>query len=140
MVRKVTKNNYRQFYKEYYGIEFGREFEVHHIDKNRDNNNIENLVLLPAKAHNYYHKIDSLVEMCNPRIYGGLFDVLTNATFSEFIQKYELNKIIKVLSDWYNFKDSIDFDRSQNSLGNKGCYNQLSSIYQLYIDTYNEQL
>lgn len=54
-MRKVTKNNYRQYYKEYYGIEFGEDYSVHHIDMNRDNNNISNLLLLPKKLHNRLH-------------------------------------------------------------------------------------
>lgn len=29
--------NYRQMYKQYYGIDFGREYHVHHIDCNHEN-------------------------------------------------------------------------------------------------------
>ena len=54
-MRKVTKSNYRQYYKEYYGIEFGKDFSVHHIDMNRDNNDINNLLLLPKEIHNKFH-------------------------------------------------------------------------------------
>lgn len=54
-MKKVTKSNYRQYYKEYYGIDFGKEFSVHHIDMNRDNNDISNLLLLPKEVHNRFH-------------------------------------------------------------------------------------
>lgn len=47
--------DYRKKYKRYYGIEFGSEYAVHHIDFDRSNNNIENLLLLPRGLHNKYH-------------------------------------------------------------------------------------
>ena len=53
MGRKRT--NYRQYYKKYFGIEFGPEMAVHHIDFDRTNNNIENLLLLPKELHSKYH-------------------------------------------------------------------------------------
>lgn len=53
MGRKRT--NYRQYYKKYFGIEFGPEMAVHHIDFDRTNNNIENLLLLPKELHAKYH-------------------------------------------------------------------------------------
>lgn len=51
--------NYRQLYKEWYGIEFGRDMAVHHIDYDRTNNEIDNLLLLPMELHIQYHVIMS---------------------------------------------------------------------------------
>lgn len=47
--------NYRLKYKRYYGIEFGSDYVIHHIDFDRSNNNIENLLLLPTELHQRYH-------------------------------------------------------------------------------------
>ena len=50
----MAKNytNYRKFYAEYYGIKWDpKKFQVHHIDGDRSNNSIENLVLLPTELH-----------------------------------------------------------------------------------------
>lgn len=53
-----TGFDYREFYKSYYGIDFDRkEFEVHHIDLDRGNNDIKNLILLPKKLHERYHEL-----------------------------------------------------------------------------------
>lgn len=54
---KKTENlkNYRLKYKRYYGIEFGKEFDIHHIDFNHLNNDINNLLLLPKELHSKYH-------------------------------------------------------------------------------------
>lgn len=55
MGRKRKNFNYRQYYKDYYGIEFGQDMVVHHIDFDRSNNNINNLLLLPNKLHAKFH-------------------------------------------------------------------------------------
>ena len=48
---------YRKFYADYYGITWDtKEMEVHHIDFNRENNDIDNLILLPKKEHHFIHK------------------------------------------------------------------------------------
>ena len=55
--------NYREKYKRYYGIEFDRKFVVHHIDENRENNDINNLLLLPLKLHSKYHTYKDMFKM-----------------------------------------------------------------------------
>lgn len=48
--------NYRKYYAEFYGIKFGPEYHIHHINFNREDNSIGNLILLPAELHNRLHK------------------------------------------------------------------------------------
>lgn len=55
MGRKRRKVDYRQLYKDYFGIEFGPDMVVHHIDFDRNNNNIGNLLLMPRTLHAKYH-------------------------------------------------------------------------------------
>lgn len=47
--------DYRSIYKDYYKIEFDKSFAVHHIDFDRNNNDIDNLLLLPRGLHSKYH-------------------------------------------------------------------------------------
>ena len=47
MGRRCKPSNYRQLYKNRYGIDFGAEMAVHHIDFDRSNNDIDNLLLMP---------------------------------------------------------------------------------------------
>lgn len=47
--------NYRKFYSQATGIEVPKEFHIHHIDFDRSNNQIKNLVALPKKLHQQYH-------------------------------------------------------------------------------------
>ena len=53
--RKRKKVDYRQLYKDYYGIDFGDEMVIHHIDFDRSNNSIDNLIMIPKDLHAKYH-------------------------------------------------------------------------------------
>lgn len=52
--------NYRKFWEKHYGPipkdELGRKYEIHHIDGNRKNNNIQNLKCLSIQEHYDLHK------------------------------------------------------------------------------------
>ncbi len=47
--------NYRRLYEVHLGRTIGKEIHVHHIDHNRQNNSLSNLVAIPAKFHGQYH-------------------------------------------------------------------------------------
>jgi hypothetical protein len=56
---KNKKENYREIYKSYYGNipkdEQGRKFHIHHIDGDRNNNAIDNLIAVSIKEHYDIH-------------------------------------------------------------------------------------
>lgn len=58
----VNQKDYRKKYKKHFNIEFGKEYAVHHIDGDRSNNDINNLVLLPSKLHSKYHFQKQIIE------------------------------------------------------------------------------
>ena len=49
--------DYRRKYKTYFKIQFGKEYDIHHIDFNHENNDIDNLLLLPKDLHQRLHKV-----------------------------------------------------------------------------------
>ena len=52
----LSYSDYRTKYKKYYGINFNsKKYVIHHMDLNHDNNDIENLLLLPRELHAKYH-------------------------------------------------------------------------------------
>lgn len=52
--------NYIKFYKKQLKVDFNSsEYEVHHIDGNKKNNDINNLVLLPKSLHKRFHGLQA---------------------------------------------------------------------------------
>lgn len=55
--------DYRNIYTEIHGkIHF--DHEIHHIDGNRKNNQVKNLVSLPIKLHKRYHENEKEMIVC----------------------------------------------------------------------------
>jgi hypothetical protein len=54
--------DYRKLYKEFYEIEFPTSMEVHHINGDREDNSIHNLLLLPKDTHNKMHYCNGLMD------------------------------------------------------------------------------
>ena len=104
--------NYRKFYEKQTLKKIPKDFDVHHLDLNRDNNDILNLVAIPKKLHIEYHislskapiDLKLTVNVLKPsRINetgGKFFDfILENLIkYSEF--KYEIEK-------WIIFRDVL---------------------------------
>lgn len=75
--------NYRLKYKRYYGIDFDSSYVIHHIDFNRDNNEISNLLLLPKELHARYHLV--MNALMNKGYNDGMIDFrLSNANVTDF--------------------------------------------------------
>lgn len=130
MVVKVIKNNYRQFYKEYYRVEFSDKFDIHHIDMNRDNNMIQNLILLPRIVHSNYHTLENLVTIStlgNEQILFSIASKLNNAK-TNFKAIYD---ICNEIYYWYGIKKEIDI-----YINGCGYLPELSHAYQAEIDKY----
>ncbi len=51
----MANQKYAKYYEKYFGIEIPDGFVIHHIDSNRQNNHIDNLLMIPNELHNRYH-------------------------------------------------------------------------------------
>lgn len=59
MCKYCNTSNYRKIYENHIGIipkdDLGRSYEIHHVDGNRDNNNLSNLKCVSLKEHFMIH-------------------------------------------------------------------------------------
>lgn len=53
--------NYRKLYENYYNLKIPFNWEIHHIDANRENNDIKNLIMLPKQLHRALHNYVGLL-------------------------------------------------------------------------------
>lgn len=78
--------NYRAIYKKYFGIDFDKNYVVHHMDFNRNNNDISNLLLLPKELHSKYHLIINALTICpeKPKADGFIDFRLSNVIITDY--------------------------------------------------------
>jgi hypothetical protein len=62
----MTSKKLREFYEEQTGEPIPQGFHVHHLDFDRSNNDIDNLVAIPAKLHGQYHAVLNYFDDCPP--------------------------------------------------------------------------
>ena len=101
--------NYRKIYKDYYRLEFNNEFDVHHIDRDRSNNDIHNLILLPQKLHHEYHMVIdknfSLIEMWGYEKFP--FDLVNIDMHGKVIK--EIFDINQKIVPWVKSKEYLEY-------------------------------
>ena len=91
--------DYRKFYEEKTGIKACKEEDIHHLDGNRKNNSIYNLVKIPSKLHKQYH--------CYLRIVEDGFKFVNN-TSKEFQEAYSWE-----IKNWKKHKEKLNEKKNE---------------------------
>lgn len=60
--------DYKKLYAQTYGITWDADLEIHHIDRDRKNNHISNLILLPSYLHEELHDCLDESEIINEQV------------------------------------------------------------------------
>lgn len=94
--------DYRKKYKRYYGIDFGKEYAIHHIDGDRSNNDINNLLLLPSELHSRYHFLKKCVE--GQEVPTDITGNVCNMQSYFWIQLESFLKTLVECNKWYDYK------------------------------------
>lgn len=103
----MGNNDYRWIYKDHYGVEFGWDLVIHHIDYNHSNNDINNLLLLPKVLHSQYHTVMANLGARGTGNIGKVllqFDGLSNKStcFNT------LSNVLTAAREWIKFKGFLD--------------------------------
>jgi hypothetical protein len=106
---KVMAKDYRRIYTKYFG-EIRKGYVVHHIDHDKNNNKLKNLVCIPVKIHGKYHHYSSHLK----------FLCANHNTSSNFL--YELKDTVDRLNSYMlvidtTHKNNIDYMYSIGLIG-----------------------
>jgi hypothetical protein len=75
--------DYKKLYAKTYGITWDADMEIHHIDRNRQNNDISNLILLPGYLHHELHNfLHEAVFMSEQGTTGDLIERMMERVFN----------------------------------------------------------
>ena len=84
----MPKTDYKKLYSQYFGITWDTsKYQIHHIDGNHNNNEIDNLILLPVKLHQDLHS--ALCTLFPPDVSAG-----------QAVQNY-MHAHLNGFSDWF---------------------------------------
>lgn len=118
-MKDISKlKNYREKHRRYYCLDFSSDYEIHNIDLNHNNNNINNLLLLPKKLHSKYHYyINCIKPFVNG--YEITIDISVNSSFLK-VNEANLKGLLDTISDiqqWLLFKEELDIKKFYCELG-----------------------
>ncbi len=99
--------NYRKYYEEMCNLKIPSNCEIHHIDFNRQNNNINNLVMLPATLHTKYHTKLSEYKGFNLELDEQLKSPLIGYNYNEFALNEWTMRAKKFVETWYECESYV---------------------------------
>jgi len=101
---EFKKNNYRKKYLEYFDLEDNKAFQIHHIDLDRNNNSLNNLVLLPKELHrNIHNNFQNIYGRDKKSFTVSLDDICTIVCCGEYIK--ELVEDLQAMHCWCQYRD-----------------------------------
>lgn len=116
--------SYRKIYKEYYGFDIPKGWEVHHLDMNHENNDPKNLLALPKECHKRLHfryrtimiylagdKAYRVNDMFTISDFNGCYNEKMAETFVEYA------KVCDSLSFYVRLRNDIDFRNAAKEAG-----------------------
>lgn len=102
--------NYRKYYEKKCNIKIPEGYEIHHIDFNRDNNDIFNLVMLPKKLHNEYHIYLERYKEQHYKVITKLQSSLDSGLMiNNYIKDVDLEIIKQFVDIWYECIKYVDY-------------------------------
>ena len=101
--------DYRILYEEKTKTKIPKNFDIHHIDGNRNNNEITNLVALPKKIHSKYHELSLQFKNKNFKPNIEILSIFSNGYGFNSYYKLCYNKFYKIYKDCQKYVDYRDY-------------------------------
>lgn len=100
---------YKKKYEMICNIKIPKGYVVHHIDKNRKNNDIKNLVLLPEKLHQRYHILLSKIEHRYEIVTQLLGSLDKGVGINDYIKCEQAKTEAEFIEVWYECLMYVDY-------------------------------
>lgn len=103
--------NYRKLYEKHYGIQIPKGFVIHHIDCDRNNNDISNLIMLPNELHQRFHWYFTQIQ--SVKTGDAAKNYLKNAQASMYDGNVYMGfgRVIIELARWIEHKNFMDYNK-----------------------------
>lgn len=105
----MEKTDYRKFYKEKLNIEFDNSYEIHHLDLNHNNNDFDNLLLLPKGLHQKYHKTLDKIRPINDN--GLLLRIVSVAESGNGYNHFAINELLEFVEVYSECQKWADYKK-----------------------------
>lgn len=99
--------DYRKIYESQCNIKIPKGYVIHHIDFDRTNNHIRNLVMLPKDLHREYHETNNLVSLID--IHLELTSVIDKGNGINSYSKYIIDKFTSIYEECCKYVDYRDY-------------------------------
>lgn len=99
--------DYREKFEDHYGVKIGNGYVIHHIDFDHSNNDIKNLMVLPAGLHTAYHG-----SMKHLKGKEGMIDLRLTPDINVRHIQVTIEHLIQTLKEiewWIWYKNYLDF-------------------------------
>lgn len=117
--------NYRKYYRSMIGMNIAVDFEIHHIDCDRDNNHISNLVSIPRELHKKYHNYKNKVENLLSEINTTRSDIYDIETKLDSIRQF--SQLRNKIYEYELMRDSLLYKNGFTDVYNGTGLNNLKS-------------
>lgn len=100
--------DYKRKYEKLCNVKIPKNYEIHHIDMDRTNNNIYNLVMLPKELHQQYHTLREKMEN-NFYINYSITSILDSGNGINELSNIYYKEFIKVIGECNKYADYRDY-------------------------------
>ena len=108
--RKSYIDAYASMYIRMYGIDIcDSDIQIHHIDHNRNNNELDNLVAIPKKLHEDYHRLHFEMKIIDFKIPDVMCGGYVNSNSYNLGISTDYIAVLNECVDWINKRDMVRY-------------------------------
>lgn len=111
---KENSLNYRKIYEQHYNITLEKDMVIHHIDLDRSNNDISNLLMLPRSLHSKYHMCLNALRRSGDRTIisydAKISGIVGNDNVYQMIMLERFVEALKECNKWHDIKSRMDYE------------------------------